>query len=71
MPDTVAVDQTPVWTPDGAAVVFARTVYTEAAAETTILYRLDGPGAEPDPVAPVGLFPFATYYGMAYAPTGG
>lgn len=70
-PASIAVDITPAWTPDGEAVVFGRTVVSDGFSNaTTILYRVDGPGAEAERVAPVALFPFATYYDLGYTEDG-
>jgi len=71
LPATIAVDLTPTWTVDGDAVVFARTVIgDDFGSSTTILLRVTGPGQEPERVAPVATFPFATYLGMVYAADG-
>ena len=65
------MDLTPTWTPDGAAVVFARTAATDGiSTSTTVLYRIAGPGEDTGRVAPLGTFPFVTYNGIGYAPDG-
>jgi hypothetical protein len=52
-PSTYAVDLTPTWTPDGGAIVFARSaVGDDFSSSATIIYRIDEAGAEPERVAP-------------------
>jgi hypothetical protein len=66
VPDPLQVDVSPIFTPDGAAVVFARSNWGTAEMPDTDLYRVSIDGGEPERITPFGNELFTAWYGAIW-----
>jgi uncharacterized protein DUF3352 len=65
IPDSIPVDGGPVFTPDGAEIIFSRTDWSEGGFDTD-LYQIDVEGGQPQHIAFFSSEPFVAWHGAIW-----